>query len=221
MIKFLEKQLERKRADPGDDMLTYWVDARDAEGNSLSPAELMGLAFVVLVSGYDTTVGQIGGTLVGLLSNPEKLAELRADPDLLPGVIEEFLRYHGSVHTGIRRFATEDLSIGGETVKAGETLLLAIGAADRDPQPFENPDAIDFGRPNNRRHLAFGNGPHVCPGSELGRMEVSIAVETTLRRFPDLRLAVPPAAVPWRPAYFVRVPLELPVIFSRTAATTR
>ncbi|HEY8981172.1 MAG TPA: cytochrome P450 [Streptomyces sp.] len=215
MLAFLTGLVEEKAARPGDDMLSTWVAARDDDGEPLTPQEVIGLAMVMLAGGYDTSVGMIAATLLGLLGDREKFAELLDDPSLLPEVVEEFLRLYGTVHTGVRRFATEPMRLGGQEIAAGDTVLLSIAAADRDPARYPDPDGVDFTRPGNRGHLAFGMGPHVCPGNELARLEISIAVETVLRRLKGLRLTVAPREIPWRRAYFVRVPLHLPV--TRTA----
>ncbi|MEU3183405.1 cytochrome P450 [Streptomyces sp. NPDC006923] len=211
MLAFLTELIRAKAAEPGDDMLSYWISTRDEDGGLLEPKEVIGLAMVMLVGGYDTSVGMIAATLLGLLADQEKFAELMDDPSLLPDVVEEFLRLYGTVHTGVRRFATEPITLAGQEIAQGDTVLLSIAAADRDPERYPAPDAVDFGRPSNRAHLAFGMGPHVCPGNELARMEISIAVETLLRRMKGLRLTVEPDEIPWRRAYFIRIPLRLPV----------
>lgn len=211
MLGFLAGLIRAKTDEPGDDMLSYWISARDDEGVPLDQQEIIGLAMVVLVGGYDTSVGMIGATLLGLLGDRERFAELLAAPDLLPDVVEEFLRLYGTVHTGVRRFAAEPFDLAGQQIAQGETVLLSIAAADRDPARYPDPDAVDFGRPANRSHLAFGLGPHVCPGNELARLEISVAVEAVMRRLAGLRLAAPAEQVPWRRAYFIRIPLSLPV----------
>lgn len=213
MLQFLVDQLRGKAAEPGDDMLTYWLNSRDEEGNPLDPQEVVGLAMVMLVGGYDTSVGMIGATLYGLLREPERYSALLAEPQLLPEVIEEYLRLYGTVHTGVRRFAAQDLEIGSQKIPAGDVVLLSLGAADRDPERYPDPDTADFGRQSRSSHLAFGLGPHVCPGNELARIEISAAVQAAMTGLPGLRLAVPEEQVSWRRAYFIRVPLTLPVVF--------
>jgi cytochrome P450 len=214
MLDFLTQIIEMKRNEPAEDILSYWVTARDDDGVQLDHQEIIGLAMVVLVGGYDTSVGMIAAMLLGLLAEPERLAELRADPALLPVAIEEFLRLYGTVHTGIRRFASEDLDIGGQHISAGEMVLLSLAAADRDPRQFGDPDTLNFSRPNLSEHLAFGRGAHVCPGNALARIEMSVAIGRVLSRLPGLRLAVPADQVPWRRAFFIRIPLSLPVCFN-------
>jgi cytochrome P450 len=213
MFVFLQKLLDQKRREPADDILSYWVTAVDDDGSPMDEQELIGLAMVVLVGGYDTTVGMIGATLLGLLGEPERIEDVRDDPHRLSDAIEEFLRLYGTVHTGIRRFAVTDLDVGGERIRAGDTVLLSLAAADRDPRQFPEPDTADFDRPNAATHLAFGRGVHVCPGNALARAEIAAAVGAALRRLPGLRLAIPAEQVDWRPVYSVRIPLSLPVRF--------
>ncbi|MCX4389009.1 cytochrome P450 [Micromonospora peucetia] len=222
MIGFLGELVEAKTSNPGDDMLSYWVTARDQEGKPYDAQEILSLTTVMLVGGYDTSVGMIAGTLLALLADRERFADVFEDPDRLPSVMEEFLRLYGTVHTGVRRFATEDFELAGQDIAKGDAVLLSIGAANRDPNRYPNPDEVAEERLGNRNHLAFGLGPHICPGNELARLEIEIAVRAVLTRLPRLRLAVSPSdgektphslrhAVPYRRAYFIRVPLAVPV----------
>jgi len=174
MFVFLHELLERKRKEPADDILSYWVTAAGDDGAPMDEQELIGLAMVVLVGGYDTTVGMIGTMLLGLLAEPERIDGVRDDPRRLSAAVEEFLRLYGTVHTGIRRFAAADLEVGGELIRAGDTVLLSLAAADRDPRQFPAPDVADFDRPNAAAHLAFGRGVHVCPGNALARAEIGL-----------------------------------------------
>ncbi|MEU3405993.1 cytochrome P450 [Streptomyces sp. NPDC006670] len=199
-----------KRAEPGDDLLSGLVTARDEEGR-LSEDELVAMVFLLLAAGYITTVNLIGGGIAMLLAHPRQLDLLRSDPALLPGAIEEFLRYDGPVSPGIARFAREDLEIAGVRVPRGATVLIGSALADRDPARFPDPERLDVTRRDNA-HLAFGHGIHYCLGAPLARLEGEIAIGTVLRRLPGLALAVPPDAVPWRPGG-LRGPESLPVTF--------
>jgi cytochrome P450 len=211
MLGFLTELIAAKTAHPQDDMLSQWVTARDEAGGALEQKEIIGLALVVLVGGYDTSVGMIASTLLALLSDDGKYAELRAAPEILPDVVEEYLRLYGTVQTGVRRFATEGFGIGGEEIAAGDTVLISLGAANHDPARHPDPDAADFHRSGIRNHLAFALGPHVCPGNELARIEIATAVRAVMEKLPQLRLAVAPDQIDWRRAYFIRIPLALPV----------
>jgi cytochrome P450 len=211
MWSYLEDLLAAKRASPGDDLLSALITARDAEG-SLSEDELVSMAFLLLVAGYITTVNLIGGGVAALLANPAQLKLLRDDPGLLPGAVEEFLRYDGPVNPGIIRFPIEDVEIGGVTIPRGATVLIATAIADRDPEHFADPDRLDVTRTENA-HLAFGHGLHYCLGAPLARLEGEIAIGTVLRRLPNLALAVPPSELEWQIAS-LRGPKRLPVTFT-------
>ena len=211
MWSYLEDLLADKRATPGDDLLSALIAARDSEG-SLSEDELLSMAFLLLVAGYVTTVNLIGGGVLALLANPTQLKLLRDDPGLLPGAVEEFLRYDGPVNPGIIRFPTEDVEIGGVTIPRGATVLIATAIADRDPEHFADPDRLDVTRTENA-HLAFGHGLHYCLGAPLARLEGEIAIGTVLRRLPNLALAVPYAELEWQVGS-LRGPRRLPVTFT-------
>ncbi|WP_371614305.1 cytochrome P450 [Streptomyces sp. NBC_00454] len=211
MRAYVTELIRAKRADPGEDLLSALVAARDEE-QRLTEDELVAMVFLLLAAGYITTVNLIGGGLAMLLAHPDQLALLRRDPGLLPGAIEEFLRYDGPVSPGIARFAREDLEIAGVRIPRGATVLIGSAVADRDPGRFPDPDRLDITRPDNA-HLAFGHGLHYCLGAPLARLEGRIAIGTALRRLPGLALAVPPAQIPWRPGG-LRGPLTLPVTFT-------
>ncbi|MEU2158492.1 cytochrome P450 [Streptomyces sp. NPDC019396] len=210
MHAYLAKLMESKRARPGDDLLSALITARDEE-QRLNEDELIAMSFLLLAAGYITTVNLIGSGVAALLANPDQLALLREDPELLPGAIEEFLRYDGPVNPGIARFAREDVVIGGVSVPRGATVVIASAIADRDPGRFPEPDRLDITRRDNT-HLAFGHGIHYCLGAPLARLEGQIAIGTVLRRLPGLALAVPPGELRWRPGG-LRGPQTLPVTF--------
>ncbi|MEU3777389.1 cytochrome P450 [Streptomyces sp. NPDC032472] len=210
MRAYVTGLIQDKRAHPGDDLLSGLITARDEE-QQLTEDELIAMVFLLLAAGYVTTVNLIGGGIAMLLAHPDQLDRLRSDPELLPGAIEEFLRYDGPVSPGIARFAREDVEIAGVTVPRGATVLIASAIADRDPARFPDPDRLDVTRQDNA-HLAFGHGPHYCLGAPLARLEGQIAIDTALRRLPGLALAVAPDDIPWRPGG-LRGPASLPVTF--------
>ncbi len=212
MLCCLNEVIERKRKQSGDDLWSVWLEGRDEAGRGLDHHELIGMGFMVLIGGYDPTAGVIGCSVLALLDDPGKLKRLREAPELMPAAIEEFLRLYGSNHTAARRFAAEDVTIGDVTIPAGDTVLLSLGAADRDQARFDEPNCFDFNRADNR-HVALGHGPHYCPGAELARIEVTVALETVLPRLPNMKLAVPAREVTLRPAYFIRSPIKLPVVY--------
>ncbi|MEU0834395.1 cytochrome P450 [Streptomyces sp. NPDC005969] len=211
MRSYLTGLLEAKRAQPGDDLLSALITTRDEE-HQLDEDELIAMAFLLLAAGYITTVNLIGSGIAALLAHPDQLQMLREDPALLPGAIEEFLRYDGPVSPGIARFAREDVTIAGVAVPRGATVLVASAIADRDPARFSDPDHLDITRQDNT-HLAFGHGIHYCLGAPLARLEGQIAIGTVLRRLHHLTLAVPPGELQWRPGG-LRGPERLPVTFT-------
>ncbi|MFD4709603.1 cytochrome P450 [Streptomyces sp. NPDC058430] len=216
MRSYLTGLLQDKRARPGDDLLSALIATRDEE-HQLDEDELIAMAFLLLVAGYITTVNLIGSGIAALLAHPDQLQMLRDDPDLLPGAIEEFLRYDGPVSPGIARFAREDVVIAGVAIPRGATVLVASAIADRDPAQFPDPDRLDITRQDNA-HLAFGHGIHYCLGAPLARLEGQIAVGTALRRLPHLSLAVPPSELRWRSGG-LRGPEQLPVTFTSDASS--
>lgn len=203
--------LARKRAEPADDLLSALIAVRDEE-DRLSEDELMSLAFLILFAGYENTVHLIGNAVLALLVDPPQLAALRADPARTGAAVEELLRYDGPVPLAIRRFPTEDVTIGGVAVPAGETVLLSLAAAHRDPRRFPEPDRLDLGR-DGAGHLALGHGIHYCIGAPLARLEAEIALTALLERLPGLALAVPVDALRHRPSLRTRGLLALPVRF--------
>ncbi|MFF4117131.1 cytochrome P450 family protein [Streptomyces sp. NPDC001714] len=209
LLAFFARLLAGKRAEPADDLLSAMIAVRDEE-DRLSEDELMSLAFLILFAGYENTVHLIGNATLALLRNPEQLAALRADPDRLGPAVEELARYDGPAPLAIRRFPTEDVTIGGVTVPAGETVLLSLAAAHRDPRRFPEPDRLDLGR-DATGHLALGHGIHYCLGAPLARLETEIALGALLDRFPRLELDVPVEQLGWRPSMRTRGLLALPV----------
>lgn len=209
MLAFFTQLIARKRAEPADDLLSAMIAVRDEE-DRLSEDELMSLAFLILFGGYENTVHLIGNATLALLDHPDQLAALRADPGRLGGAVEELARYDGPAPLAIRRFAVEDIAIGGVTIPAGDTVLLSLAAAHRDPHRFADPDRLDIGR-DVTGHLALGHGIHYCLGAPLARMETEIALAALLERFPRLELDVPYGELRWRPSMRARGLLTLPV----------
>ncbi|MXM64366.1 cytochrome P450 [Streptomyces sp. HUCO-GS316] len=211
MLGFFAQLIADKRAAPADDLLSAMIAVRDDE-DRLSEDELTSLAFLILFAGYENTVHLIGNATLALLSHPGQLAALRADPGRLGGAVEELARYDGPAPLAIRRFPTEDITIGGVRIPAGETVLLCLAAAHRDPHRFTEPDRLDIGR-DATGHLALGHGIHYCLGAPLARMETEIALAALLDRFPRLALDIPPSELSRRPAMRARGLLALPVVY--------
>ncbi|MCY3656611.1 MAG: cytochrome P450 [Chloroflexi bacterium] len=186
LIAYMDEIVAQRRAAPGADIMTALVQAEEG-GERLSHDELLAFSILLLLAGHETTTNLIGNGLLALTEHPEAAATLRAEPDLLPSAVEEFLRYDSSVQ-GAVRFARETVEIRGRTIDQGSTLLLLLGAANRDPAQFPEPDALDVARSPNR-HLSFGRGVHFCLGAPLARLEGDVAFRALLDRFGELRVA--------------------------------
>ncbi|GAA4598445.1 cytochrome P450 [Actinoplanes octamycinicus] len=210
MVKYIHQLLAERRARPGDDLLSGLIQVRDAE-DRLTEEELSSMVFLLLVAGHETTVNLIGnGTYLLLRGDRAAWDRLRADRGLLPGAIEEFLRYEGPVETATFRIATEDVAIGGVTIPAGDPVVVSLLSANRDTDQYPDADVLRLDRPNPH-HLAFGHGIHYCLGAPLARLEAQIAFTALLDRFPELRLDVPAADLRWRPGLLLRGLDGLPV----------
>lgn len=209
MRAFIIDLIDHKRANPGDDLLSVLVAVED-EGGSLSREELTSLAFLLLFAGYENSVNLIANTFLAILTGPDPLASVAADPARLHGIIDESLRLRPPAPVAIRRFPLVDLELGGVRIPAGDTVLLALAAANRDPRAFDDAGQSDPDRAG-RAHLSFGRGIHYCVGAALARVEVEVCVQTVGRRLPGLALAIPVAQVRWRPSFRTYGPSELPI----------
>ncbi|MEV0667346.1 cytochrome P450 [Actinomadura luteofluorescens] len=198
-----------RRAEPADDLVSELLTARD-RGERITEAELVRLAITLLIAGHGPTMNQLARCVHALLARPEMYAALHRDPELVETAVEELLRTVPSVPVGTPRLALRDVEIGGVPVPAGSTVAVSALAANHDPALFTDPDVTDLGRTDNK-HLTFGHGPHFCIGAQLARTEMRTALAALVRRFPGLRLAVPPEAVQWRTDSLFHGPLELPV----------
>src|ERR1700689_1215447 len=205
---YFQQLFELRRRSPGDDLTTQLVQAEE-DGSKLSNEELTSNIILLFGAGHETTVNLIGNGLLALHRNPDQLALLKANPDLITNAIEEFLRYDSSVQmTG--RVALEEIDdLGGKRIPKGESVLCLLGSANRDPAVYpDRPERLDITRPNVRP-LSFGGGIHFCLGAQLARIEAGVAISALLRRLPDLRLdnAENPE---WRPTFVLRGLKSLP-----------
>lgn len=210
LTEYLSVTFAERARSPRDDLVSALVGGTE-DGDRLSRDELFSTVILLIVAGHETTVDLIANTVYTLLTHPRQRAEVMADPDMWPDLVEEVLRFEPPAVVAMWRFATEDIVIGGVRIKAGEPVLLAAGATGRDPQRFDRPDELDPHR-GDIAHLAFGHGVHFCLGSHLARLEARVAVSALFRRFPELTLAGSPDEVPWRQVgWAARGPASLPV----------
>jgi cytochrome P450 len=211
-MRYIRNMVAARRARPQDDLVTALVQAQDGAG-TLSDDEMVAMIGLLIIAGHETTVNLIASGMLALLEHPDQLDRLRQNPSLIKPAVEELLRYTSPVDTGTERFAREDLSLGGVTIRQGETVFAAIASANRDERQFPDPDVLDIARAPNR-HLAFGLGIHFCIGAPLARLEGQIAIGALVSRLADLRLSVPATSLRWRPGLVLRGLKNLPIEYS-------
>ncbi|MFJ7073930.1 cytochrome P450 [Streptomyces sp. NPDC098781] len=207
---YVDELIDRKQKErqAGDGVLDQLVHERLRDGD-LDREELIAMAIILLVAGHETTANMISLGTYTLLQHPDRLAELRADPALLPVAVEELMRML-SIADGMLRVAVEEIEAGGETIRAGDGVIFSTSVINRDESVYPDPDTLDWHRPA-RHHVAFGFGIHQCLGQNLARAEMEIALGTLFDRLPTLRLAVPPEEIPFKPGDTIQGMLELPV----------
>ncbi|MFC4949940.1 cytochrome P450 [Pseudonocardia sp. GCM10023141] len=208
LTAYMAELVAAKRAAPTDDLLSGLLDSDLPDGN-LTDIELTNIGFTLLGAGNDTTANMLALGVFALLEHPDQLAALTAEPALVPGAVEELLRYLSIIPCTVRT-ALEDLELGGELIGAGETVTVSIPAANRDPLHFADPDVLDLHR-RTAGHVAFGHGIHQCLGQQLARIEMTVALPALFARFPTLRLDVAPGAVRTRDDMLIYGVHELPV----------
>ncbi|MFD0249563.1 cytochrome P450 [Streptomyces sp. NPDC127113] len=205
---YLGELVDRKRKEPGEGLLDDLVRQQLSEG-ALDRGQLIAFAVILLVAGHETTANMISLGTFTLLRNPGRLAELRADPGLLPGAVEELMRML-SIADGLLRTAVEDIEVEGRTIRAGDGVVFATSVINRDETVYPEPDTLDWHRPA-RHHVAFGFGIHQCLGQNLARAELEIALRSLFERLPELRLAAPAEEIPFKPGDTIQGMLALPV----------
>jgi cytochrome P450 len=208
-MRYLRRLVEMKRAEPDDALVSALVEA-EADGERLSPDELLGMIAILLSAGHETTTSLIGNGTLTLLQNPEHLERLKTEPDIIDSAIEELLRHSGPVEMSSDRYTMQDIEIAGTIIPRGSLVFGVIASANRDPQQFAEPDQLNLTRQPNR-HLSFGEGGHYCVGAALARMEGRIAFRDLFERFPNLGLAVPAAKLKWRSSIILRGIEKLPL----------
>jgi cytochrome P450 len=209
MDAYLTDLIDRRRAEPKDDLITRLVEA-EVDGERLTPPEILGFFQLLVVGGQETTVNLISNAMLCFLEHPELFARLRTAPDLLPAAIEEVLRYRSPLQRALRT-PRRDVELHGRLIPAGTLVLPMIGSANRDPKQFRDPNRFDVARDPNP-HIAFGHGIHACLGAPLARLEARIALGDLLERLTDICLA---GAEPWPPRQVLNVhgPARLPIRF--------
>lgn len=208
MMRFLRRLVAERREQPRDDLVSRLASPSD--GDRLNDDELLAMVALLLIAGYETTVNLITtGTLL-LLRHPGQLSRLRRDPSLLGTAVEELLRLGTPIDIATERYASETAEVAGVAIPRGSLVLVAIVSANTDGARFQEAERLDVGREDNH-HVAFGLGPHYCLGAPLARLEGRVAIGSLIRRFPDLRLAVPPEQLRWRAGVSFRGLVSLPV----------
>ena len=213
MSAHVRAQAERRRAAPADDLVTALVRAQDEDGGALSDTELITMVLTVVVAGHKTTPHLVANGILALLTHPDQLALLRADPALMAGAVQEVLRWCGPAIVARLRYAAEDVTIGDTLIKRGDRVQVVLGAADHDPRRHPRPDRLDITRRRDADtpHLAYAGGAHRCLGAGLADQEIEVAFTALFARYPSLALAVPPDRLKWRPMPFTRQLAQLPV----------
>ena len=209
--EYFAERIEERRDDPSppDDLITYLINV-EVDGAPLPPKHMIGILYVLLLAGIDTTWSSLGSSLWHLATHPEDLARLAAEPELMPTAVEEMLRLYAPAT--MARIVTEEVEVGGRKLCPGERVLLPFPAANRDPEVFERPDEAVIDRAVNR-HATFGLGIHRCLGSNLARMELQVGLEEWLAAFPSFHLA-PGAEASWNGGQ-VRGPNSVPIVIDR------
>ncbi len=211
-IDYLRRLSAARRRKPGDDLLTSLLLAEEA-GDRLSEEELFSMVLLLIVVGHETSVNLIGNGMLSLFQHPQQLTQLRWEPALLPLAVEEMLRYDCPVERAPMRFAAEDVRLGNQLIRRGDSVSLVLGSANRDAAIFDNPDTFDIRRSPNK-HLAFGLGVHYCLGAPLARLEGRVAIGTLLRRLPDIQLDIPIEKLRWGTNPIMRGAHRMPVKWS-------
>jgi cytochrome P450 PksS len=206
----LQDLAEQRHSDPDDGMISALLQASE-DGDRLSPDEVMAMIFLLMLAGHDTTANFIGSSMLTLMEHRDQAERLRQEPDLLPTAVEELLRFTTPVPCGAARTLLDDADVAGVTIPKGSKVLGMIISANRDESVFERPDELDLGRDPNR-HLTFAFGKHFCLGNQLARLEGQMAIGGLVRRFPDLRLAVPRHELRYKPVQALRGLRSLPVV---------
>jgi nocardicin N-oxygenase len=210
LFGYMQQLVAGKRAEPGEDLISGLIAARD-EDAKLSEYELMYWCMALLMAGYETTAVQLSGAVLVLLHHDDQLARLREDYGLIPSAVEELVRYQVVGQSlPMLRYVTDDIDVEGTIIPKGACVIPAVDSANLDERVFSDPMTVDIARKDNH-HLGFSAGTHFCAGAALARMELQVALEALLRRFPDLALAVPSSELRRNEGALMQNFFELPV----------
>jgi cytochrome P450 len=209
-MDYLRLLIERRRRAPQDDLITALIQAHDEE-EQLTEDELVSVCILIFGAGEETMVNLLGNGTLALMSNRDKLNDLRRRPEITPSAVEELLRYDAPLQM-TSRTALEDIELGGKHIRKGDQLYIAIGSANRDPEAYVNPDELELEREKNH-HMAFADGHHLCVGAPLARVEGQEAFRVLLEMIPDIELAVNASDLRWRDHIVLRGLTRLPVKF--------
>lgn len=209
VVEYANALIDAKRANPGEDMTSELVRVTD-NGDRLTQGELVAMLFVLVVAGHITTIYSIGNAAQNLLTHPDELAKLRADPSLMPAAVDELLRFDGPSGVGTFRFSNDEIQVGDKVIPAGQILALSWHSANRDPKRYPDPDRLDVTR-KPLGSMAFGHGIHYCIGVPLAKMQIEVALSRLIARYPHLKLAITPQQLKWENSALLRGLVELPV----------
>jgi pentalenic acid synthase len=209
LVAYLATLIAKPRRDPGESVLDALIAARDATGD-VAADEMLQMLLIAVVSGHHLTSGSIALGVYTLLQHPDRLAELRADPSLMPAAVDELTRLV-AVPDGLARVAADEIELDGVTIGKGDGVFFLFSLINRDEDAYERPDSLDWQRPSSRDHLTYGFGPHRCAGMDLARVIMEIAFSRLLERLPGLRLAVPAEEIPVNPGEALQGLSTLPV----------
>lgn len=210
LMRFLRQLVQERRRDPQDDLTTALVQAEEA-GEQLSEDEVIAMIFLLLSAGHETTVNLIGSGTLALIQHPDQCQRLRENPSMIKSAVEELARFVSPVECSTERYAREDVTWHGITIRRGDLVLGSLNSANHDEQQFAQPKELDLEREQNR-HVAFGIGAHFCVGAPLAKLEAQVAFTALLEHYPNLQLAVPTEQLRWRKNLFLRGLQALPLV---------
>jgi cytochrome P450 len=214
MSAYVRDLAGRRRAEPADDLITGLTLAHSTDSDRLSDVELVTMVLSLMIAGHETTAHLIGNGVLALLTHPGQLGLLREEPELMPGAVQELLRYCGPIVSAMVRYAGEEVKLGDTLIERGDRVQVVLAAANHDPRRFEDPERLDVTRkPDGAgiQHLAYSYGAHYCLGASLANQEAEVALAGLLTTYPGLALAAEPEDLEWKTIPSARQLVRLPV----------